>query len=240
MGYSSEKTWRGHLVWALSAGALGFVIAAVFAGILRLPRNIYLVPYVLSVSFFLYAYVRWSRVDVIGVLRHHLILGMAGAVVVGFFTVQNVLMQPASPPPQGLELVFYLVWLGIVYGALDGLLLSVLPVFATWRAMEMKGWTKRWRGRIASGVFALAMSMLVILLYHLGYPEFRGPFVLMVMVGVGIMSLAYLITGNPLTPVLAHVAMHIASVLHGLNTVIQLPPHYYRRITAVIITWLVH
>jgi len=242
MKHSSGKPWWNHLAWALSAGLFGFVVAAVFAGVLQLPRNVYLIPYFLLVSILLYEYVRWSRVNVIEALRHHLVWGLVGAVVVGFFTVQTVLIQPASPPPQGVEFAFDLVWLGIVYGTMDGLLLSVLPVCATWRAMEIKGWTERWRGRIAIGAFALAISMIVILLYHLGYPECRGPQVLMITVGVSVMSLAYLITRNPLAPILAHVGMHIAAVLHGLNTVSQLPPHYYQQITAVavITTSLVH
>lgn len=235
MEHSSQEPWWSHLVWAPSAGVLGFVVAAVFAGIFHLPRSIYLIPYAVLTSAFVYAYLCWSRVDVAKILRHHLTLGLVGAVFVGFFTVQTVLIQPASPPPEGLELAFDLTWLGIVYGALDALLLSVLPVFATWRAMEKKGWTKQWRGRIAGGAFALVISLVVIGLYHLGYPEFRGHEVLVIMVGVGIGSLFYLITGNPLTPVLGHIAMHIAAILHGMNTVSQLPPHYQAIVALIMV-----
>ncbi len=156
--------------------------------------------------------------------------GLVGAAVISFFTVQTMLVQPASPPPQGLELGFDVVWLGIVYGAIDGLLLVVLPVFATLKAMEIKGWTKRWRGRIGGDALALAISLFVIAVYHLGYPELRGPEVVTIMLGVGVTALAYLITGNPLTPVHAHIAMHIAAVFHGLNTVAQLPPQYYTQV----------
>ena len=46
------------------------------------------------------------------------------------------------------------------------------------------------------------------------------------MIGVGTMSLAYLVSGNPLAAVLSHMAMHIAAVLQGADSVIQLPPHY--------------
>lgn len=41
------------------------------------------------------------------------------------------------------------------------------------------------------------------------------------------MTLGYLITGNPLAAVISHIAMHIAGVLHGPDTVVQL----CRRIT---------
>jgi len=40
------------------------------------------------------------------------------------------------------------------------------------------------------------------------------------------MSLAYIITGSPISALISHIAMHIAAVLYGLQTAIQLPPHY--------------
>lgn len=68
--------------------------------------------------------------------------------------------------------------------------------------------------------------MVVIAVYHLGYPEFRGYQVLFPVFGVGVMSLAYIITGNPISAVISHIAMHITAVLYGLQTVMQLPPYY--------------
>jgi len=73
MECSSQKLWWSHLAWAFSAGLLGFVVAGVFAGVFQLPRDIYLIPYVLFVIVFLYAYLRWSRVDMTEVLLHHLV-----------------------------------------------------------------------------------------------------------------------------------------------------------------------
>jgi hypothetical protein len=40
------------------------------------------------------------------------------------------------------------------------------------------------------------------------------------------MTLGYILTANPLTAVLAHVAMHVSAVLHGFTTAVQLPPHF--------------
>jgi hypothetical protein len=40
------------------------------------------------------------------------------------------------------------------------------------------------------------------------------------------MSLAYVLSANPLAALLSHIAMHIAAVLQGADSVIQLPPHY--------------
>ncbi len=113
-----------------------------------------------------------------------------------------------------------------MYGLVDALLLSVLPVLATWHGLSLLGWTEHWQGRIAAGALALAASMFVTAAYHAGYPEFRSPQIISPIIGVGAMSLAYLVSGNPLAAVLSHIAMHVAAVLQGADSVIQLPPHY--------------
>lgn len=221
-----NKTWYAYLLWVIAGGVLGFGVAAVFAGLLGLPRTLFLVPYAVLVSAFLYGYVRWSGIDVRDLILHHWPWGLVGAVIIGAFVVKNVLSQPASPRPQGLELAFDLVWLGVVYGTLDALLLSVMPVLATWQACSGLGWTGTWPGRLAAGVAAIATSLLVTAAYHLGYPEFRGLAVTAPIFGNGVMTLGYLLTTNPITAVASHVAMHISAVLHGLETAAQLPPHY--------------
>jgi hypothetical protein len=163
---------------------------------------------------------------VYGRLRQHWVWGVVGAMVGGAFVVTNVLNQPASAAPSGLELVGAILWLGVVYGTTDALLLSVLPLFATWQALSSLGWTHRWYGRCVSGALALMASLAVAGAYHVGFPEFRGPGVAAPIIGNGVMSLASLVTMNPMAAVGSHVAMHIAAVLHGAETTVQLPPHY--------------
>jgi hypothetical protein len=80
--------------------------------------------------------------------------------------------------------------------------------------------------RLSWGVVALAASLLVTALYHLGFAEFRGPELLQPLLGNGIITAGYLLTGSPLTSLIAHTLMHIAAVLHGMETTMQLPPHY--------------
>lgn len=222
-----STSWWGHLLWVLAAAVLGFVVASVFAGLLLLPRSLYLVVYVVSVSAFLYSYIRWSGINVAALFRHHWLWGViAAAVVSPLVVIFGVLPQPASPMPQGLELVFDLLWLGVVYGTVDALLLFVLPVLATWQAFSLLGWTTRGYGKVIVGIAALAASMLVTAVYHLGYPEFRGPGRLAAPVfGNVVFTLAYLLTMNPIGAIVGHIAMHIAAVLHGLSTTVQLPPH---------------
>ncbi len=222
-----ERPWATYLLWIAAAGLLGFAIAGFFAGVLHLPRNVYLIPYVGLVSAFLYSFLRWSHISIGDLLRHKWIWGVIAGVLLGFWTVGNILSQPASASSKGLELVFEILWVGIVYGLVDGLLLAALPVAAAWKAVSALGWTTRWWGKIVAGIAALLANLGVTVAYHLGYPECRvagglfGP-----VLGNAAMALGYIVSGNPIAATLSHVAMHIAGVLQGPASVLQLPPHY--------------
>jgi hypothetical protein len=222
-----SKVFALNMGWIAAAALLGFAITAFFSGVLQLPRSIFLVVYLVLATPFLYAFARWSSLDIGSLLRHNWGWGLAAAILVGAFTVRNILSQPASPHSQGLSLAFDIAWLGIVYGALDALLLSVLPVLATWQAFSVLGWTHSLPGKILVGAIALVASLLVTIAYHYGYPEFRpaggvmGP-----SIGNGVMSLGYILSNNPIAAVFSHIAMHIAGVLQGPALVMQLPPHY--------------
>ena len=220
------KAFTLNIVWIIAAALLGFTVVAVFAGMFRLPRSIFLVVYLALAAPFLYAFARWSSLSVSSLLRHNWVWGLIAAVIIGVFTVRNILSQPASPHSQGLSLAFDIFWLGIVYGALDALFLSVLPVLATWQAFSAVGWTHTLSGKILVGVIALIASLIVTIAYHLGYPEFRAGGVMGPSIGNGVMSLGYILTNNPIAAIFSHIAMHIAGVLQGPATVMQLPPHY--------------
>jgi hypothetical protein len=222
-----QRAWWGYLLWIPAAALLGLAIAEIFTGLLHLPRSIYLIPYVALVSLFLYAFLRWTGLSLTELFRHNWVWGVVGAVLVGAFVVRNIFSQPASARAAGLPLAFELLWSGVVYGLIDALLLSVLPVLATRQAFSVLGWTNHWPGKIAVGALALIASLFVTVCYHLGYPEYRvqggvfGP-----TIGNGIMTLGYLLTNNPITAIFSHIAMHIAGVLRGPASVMQLPPHY--------------
>ena len=221
-----NKIWYAYLEWIVAAGVLGFAISAIFAGLLRLPRNIYLIPYIGLAGLFLYAYVKWSGLSIGNLIRHNWYWGLIGAVLLAAFTVKNILSQPSSPRSEGFTLVFDLLWSGVMYGLVDALLLSVLPVLATWQAFTLLNWTSNWPGKILVGVIAVVASLLVTAVYHLGYPEYHGGGLFGPVIGNTAMTLGYLITNNPLAAILSHIAMHIAGILHGPASVMQLPPHY--------------
>ncbi len=133
--------------------------------------------------------------------------------------VANVLSQPSSPAPGGLALVFAVLRDGVVYGLVDSLLLTVVPV-ASARLAFSRGYP--W----ATAGVGLAASIMVTSAYHLGFAEFRGAALVGPIVGNAVLTLAFLVSSNPWSAILGHVAMHVAAVLHGIDSTIQLPPHY--------------
>lgn len=221
-----NRFWYEYLGWILGAGLLGFGLSMAFAGVFRLPRNLFLIPYLGIAGLFVYAYIRWSGVSVGELVRHNWVWGVVGAALLALFTIRNVLSQPVSPRPGGLSLVFDLLWSGVAYGSMDALLLTIVPVLATWQAFTILNWTANWPGKILVGVIALLASVLVTAAYHLGYPEYRGSGLFGPVIGNSSMTLGYLLTNNPLAAIFSHIAMHIAAVLHGPASVMQLPPHY--------------
>jgi hypothetical protein len=209
--------------WIAGAAALGGAVSAIFSSWLHLARGPFLVPYLLAVAALLEAYRRRFRVEVRAALRARRVAGLLGAVASGAFVVWSVLRQPSTPVPDHAAL--QVLWLGVAYGTADGLLLSVLPVGATWRALTAPGSGTPRGGWLGAGVLGLGASLVVTAAYHLGYEEYRGAGLGGPLVGCGVMSLAYVLTRNPLAAVLSHVAMHVAAVLHGIDSTVQLPPH---------------
>jgi hypothetical protein len=219
--------WQGYALWMVAAAGLGFAVTALFSAGLELSRNWLLVPYFAITIPFLVAYVRWADIDVWRAVRHHWVWGVIGGAVVGTLLVMNIVTnEPASPRPEGLELIRDLLWLGVAYGTVDALLLTVMPVSAVWLAFKSVGATASWKGKIAAGVVAMLASLVVTAAYHLGYTEFRGDDVSEPLTGNGIMTLGYLLSTNPITAIVSHIALHVSSVWHGVDTTVTLPPHY--------------
>lgn len=221
----STTIWWHHFIWILLAGGLGFAVAAIFAGWLQLPRRLFLIPYVALSGVFLAAYFVWSGTDFATLLEQGWVWGVVAGTLVGLLMVVNVRAQPTSRQASGGELALDLAWLGLAYGLVDALFLNVMPVLAAWNGLAVLGWTTSWGGKVASGAIALAASLAVTLAYHVGYPEFRNKRAGLVLIGNSLITLAYLVSSNPLGAIIAHVLMHLAAVVRGPETTIQLPPH---------------
>jgi len=212
-------------VWVSLAALVGFASAVVFSSWLRWDRNTFVAGHAALVGLFLAGYVVIGRVRPMIQLRRHWQAGLVGGFLVGAILAYGVTAQPPSPRPSGVALAGALTWLGVVYGALDALLLTVVPVLSVYgsRPPEL---LREGRARAQWGGLALLASLVVTAAYHLGFAEFRGLTLVQPLIGNTIVTVGYLLTGSPLAAVLAHVIMHGAAVLHGMEGTVQLPPHY--------------
>jgi hypothetical protein len=215
-----------NILWIIIASFLGFGIAFTFAGWLRLPRNVYLLFYIPCVAGLFTLFIISNNIDLKKLIVHNWYLGLLGAGAASVVVIRNVLSQPPSEKQKGSALILDIIWPGFAYGLIDALLLSVLPILAVKTAFASSDWIIGWSGQIGLGGIALLASFIVTAVYHLGYPEYRGKKVIWAIFGNGILSLAYLLTMNPLAAVLPHIGMHITAMIHGRETTGQVPPHY--------------
>jgi hypothetical protein len=212
-------------LWLLAASLLGFGISAVFSDRLKLPRRVFLIPYVVLTAAFVFWFFQANEIDLLDRLTENWIWGVVGGIVVGAFLVSNVRSQPASRQSTGGDLALDIAWLGLAYGIIDALFLNVMPVLAVSIGFSQVRWADSWLGNLGAGVLALLASLLVTLAYHVGYVEFRDKSVRLVLIGNALITLAYLLSGNPIGAILSHTVMHIAATIQGPETTIQLPPH---------------
>jgi len=214
------------IIWILIASLLGFAVAAIFAGWLRLQRNLFLLFYIPLVATLFIAFIISNEIKIKEIILYNWTWGLLGAVLATAFVVKNVLSQPTSERNKGFALVTDILWPGLTYGMIDALLLSVLPVLAVKSALANTVWFDSWPGKAGFIVIGLLASFFATTAYHLGYPEFRSKKVIWPNIGNGVFSLAYLLTMNPLAAILPHMAMHVAAMMHGPKTTGQVPPHY--------------
>lgn len=211
--------------WVALAALVGFAASAIFSSWLHWGRDAFVLGYAALAGPFLAAFVMIGRVRPAVQLRRHWRAGIVGGVLVGVILAYGVGTQPASPRPGGMALAGALAWLGVVYGTLDALLLTVVPVLSVYGSRPPEQ-LRRGTSRLRWGALALLASLAVTAAYHLGFAEFRGSTLLQPLIGNAIITAGYLLTGSPLAAVLAHVIMHGAAVFQGMEGTAQLPPHY--------------
>jgi len=214
------------LLWVLIASFLGFGIAAFFVGWLKLKRSIYLIFYVPLIAILFILFIIKNNYNIADILSYNWYWGLVGAVLASGFVIKNVFSQPSSERQKGFALFMDIIWPGFSYGLIDALLLSVLPVLAVQSVFPEMSSQTSWSLRLGFMASGLLASFFATTVYHLGYPEFRGKNVIWPNVGNGVLTLAYLLTMNPLAAILPHIFMHIAAMIHGRETTGQVPPHY--------------
>jgi hypothetical protein len=225
-GVARAPSRRAEPAWIAGGLVLAFAIPFVLADRLGIQRDVFYGLYGLAFGAFLWAYVRATRISLRAALarnwRAGVVLGLVGAVAMALVVSRS---SNGSAHPGGLPFVLALLWRGVYYGALDGLMLSVFPILATYHAFEGRPILTRLRGKAAVALLALGVSLVFTATYHLGYADFRGSKLRKPVAGDAIWSLPTLLTLSPLGAPIAHAGLHVTAVVHDYETDLFLPPH---------------
>jgi hypothetical protein len=140
----------GHLLWIVFGALAGFGSSFIFGDLLTLPLDLYYLIYFGMITTFFYIYIRKTQLKLKECFSRRLIWGILLGLIFGALMVQNVLSRPETKSFTGPYLVWLIFWRGLIYGAIDGFLLSSFPWIVTWRALEVE--RKPWNKKIASGL----------------------------------------------------------------------------------------
>lgn len=217
-------TWQEGLAAFAIIAAVAFLVTWVLTDLLRTPREPYIglllvVTLALGVS-----YLAWSGTSAVELLSSGLGWGLVAGVLAAAVALPLVRRLPAHRHATGTRLVGLMMWEGLAYGIAEALLLSTLPVLAIWQACVDLGWTNGVWAKFGSGALAILGALLVILVHHLGYVEFRTeagrPGLFGALAVCGMQAIAFLSTGSVLAPTVAHIVLHDQLLMRG----VELPP----------------
>jgi hypothetical protein len=219
----SPIPWAGSLIWLAALAAVSFLVTWVAADKLRMRRTPYIAVLTAVTAAMTAGYLAWADISVTELLTTHWAWGLLAAPLCGAFLIVGMTKLPVTQRLTGRRLGRALLWEGVVYGTTEGMLLSALPVLMAWQMIHSLGWQGT-GGAIARWTLPIAASIVIIIVHHLGYWEYRNRLLLPICVGCGLMSAGYLVTASPIAPTLAHVLSHATSLMHGT----ELPPHPHR------------
>jgi hypothetical protein len=222
IGIRTHPQWA----WLLAGLVLAFAVPYVFADVLSVNRDVYYGIYTLAVFGFFAFWLRRGTDSPRRTLTRNWRLGIGLGALFAGLEVAIALTDKATAHPHGWTFTGAILWRGVVYGATDGLLLSVFPilaVFAVFASRPLRERTKR--AVVGIGALALAVSIVFTAVYHLGYPDFRGSKLKKPVAGDLVWSVPTLVTLSPVGAPVAHIGLHVTAVVHSYDTNTFLPPH---------------
>lgn len=219
---SQTAPWVGSLTWLLALALAAFLVSWLVADRLRASQVTYVGVLGLMTAAFTIGYPVWAGISIRELIADRWLWGLAVGVLAGAVPAFAVARMKATVPAgHGIRRAERVAWDGVVYAVSEGLLLSTLPALMAWQIVHTLGWSGA-AGTASRVALPMLASIAVIVVHHLGYPEFRNPREMsMAVVGCGLLTAGFLITGNLLTAPTGHVLLHTAAVLHGT----ELPPH---------------
>jgi len=212
-----------HLKWIVLGAIVGFGASFVFGDLIPLSLDLYYLIYFGIIISFFRIYIKKTQLNLKEWFSRRLAWGILLGLIFGALMVQNILSRPATEKFTGPYLVWLIFWRGLIYGAIDGLLLSVFPWMVTWRAFDVE--KKPLGKKIAFGLLAWLFILVLTTAYHLGYADFRSKKIIEPNIGNTIISVPTLVSGNPVGSPMVHAIMHITAIIHSSKTDLFLPPH---------------
>jgi len=213
----------GHLKWVAFGAIVSFGASFIFGDLITLSLDLYYLIYFGIIIAFFMIYIKKTQLNLKEWFSRRLVWGILLGLVFGGLMVQNVLSRPATEKFTGPYLVWLIFWRGLVYGAMDGLLLSAFPWVVTWRAFDVSA--RPQEKKIGFSLLALVFVLAITTAYHLGYSDFRSKKIIEPNIGNAIISIPTLASANPIGSPIAHATMHITAIIHSPKTELFLPPH---------------
>jgi len=213
----------GHLIWIAWGALVGFGASFIFGDLLTLPIDLYYLIYFGIIITFFSIYIRKTQLKLKEWFSKRFVWGILLGLIFGALMVQNVLSRPETERFTGAYLAWLIFWRGLVYGVIDGLLLTSFPWIVTWRAFEVG--KKPLSRKLAFGCLAWFFILVATTAYHLGYLDFRSRKIIQPNIGNTIISVPTLISANPIGSPITHAIMHITAIIHSPKTELFLPPH---------------
>jgi hypothetical protein len=224
--------WQEAITAFAIISVLAFLVTWIVTDVGHVSRTPYVAILTLTMLALGAGYLAWSGTSLADLVTAGWGWGVLAGVVAAGLAVPLVRRLPSGPRPKGSQLLGRLAWEGVVYGIAEAILLATLPVLALWQATDALGWTEAGWAKVGSGALAIIAALFVIAVHHLGYREFRASRkkLLGALAVCGVQALAFLLTGNVLAPVIAHIVLHAQLILRGD----EMPPvtemHHGRRV----------
>jgi len=205
------------LVWLAALVAVAFLVTWLSTDAGQLRRAPFVGVLGIVTGGLTAGYLAWAGAGS-GFWTYHWGWGLLAAAVVSVAMV--ALVRRRLPRKEVVLLTGGLIaWEGLVYGTAEGTLLSVLPVAMAWQLARSLGW-----GAAIGVMTAVLMSVAVVAIHHLGYPEFRSRIMKYPVVMCTALAIAYVASSSPLAPIIGHIVLHGAMLAQG----IELPPRTSR------------
>jgi len=217
---------KAAIGWLAGGAALTFAVSLLGTTVLGLHHDLYYLVYFTFALGYLSWFAARSQIAWREVLRRNIWWSLGVGVLIAFAVARQIMSGHSTPHPPGGFFAFELVWRGVVYGAVDALVLFVFPAVVAY--LVLRGNRKGLGRKAAFAGLVLVFSLVITATYHLGYSTYRGSDLSKPLIGTVMMDVPTLLTGNPAGAVIAHSAVHTTADVHqyygGDNTNHFLPP----------------